>query len=56
MTIGSRFPAANPLTPGDIVSTMYHTLGIPHDAEIRDSLNRPYRVVPTGDVVTDLLA
>jgi len=50
------FPAANPLTPGDIVSTMYHTLGIPHDAEIRDALNRPYRVVPTGDVVTDLLA
>lgn len=50
------FPAANPLTPGDIVSTMYHTLGIPHDAEIRDSLNRPYRVVPTGDVVAELLA
>lgn len=50
------FPAANPLTPGDIVSTMYHALGIPHDAEIRDALNRPYRVVPTGDVVADLLA
>ena len=50
------FPAANPLTPGDIISTMYHALGIPHDAEIRDSLNRPYRVVPTGDVVADLLA
>jgi Protein of unknown function (DUF1501) len=50
------FPAASPLTPGDIVSTMYHALGIPHDAEIRDALNRPYRVVPTGDVVADLLA
>lgn len=50
------FPASNPLVPGDIVSTMYHTLGIRHDGEFRDPVNRPYRVVPAGDVVQDLLA
>lgn len=50
------FPASMPLVPGDIVSTMYHTLGIPHDAEIHDPLNRPFRVVPVGDVVGELLA
>ncbi len=53
-TIGA-FPASNPLVPGDIVSTMYHALGIRHDGEFRDPLNRPYRVVPAGDVVADLL-
>jgi uncharacterized protein (DUF1501 family) len=49
------FPASNPLVPGDIVSTMYHALGIRHDGEIRDPLDRPHRLVPTGDIVTDLL-
>jgi Protein of unknown function (DUF1501) len=50
------FPASNPLLPGDIVSTVYHTLGIRHDTEIRDTLDRPHRLVPSGDVVDDLLA
>lgn len=50
------FPASNPLLPGDIVSTMYHTLGIRHDSEIRDPLDRPHRLVPSGDVVDELLA
>ncbi|MFQ5733335.1 MAG: DUF1501 domain-containing protein [Planctomycetaceae bacterium] len=49
------FPASLPLRPGDIVSTIYHALGIPHDREIRDRLNRPHRLVPQGRVVTALL-
>lgn len=49
------FPASNPLVPGDVISTMYHALGIHHDSAIRDPLDRPHRLVPTGDVVTDLL-
>jgi len=49
------FPAADALTPGDIVSTIYHTLGIPNDLEIHDRLDRPHRLVPTGDVVAGLL-
>lgn len=49
------FPALNPLVPGDIVATMYHLLGIPHDSEIRDPLGRPFRLVPTGEVVAELL-
>ena len=50
------FPGLDPLVPGDIVSTIYHCLGIAHDREIHDSTNRPYRLVPTGDVVPALLA
>lgn len=49
------FPASDPLIPGDIVSTMYHCLGLRHDREIHDATNRPFRLVPTGDVVEALL-
>ncbi len=50
------FPASDPLIPGDIVSTMYRCLGLRHDREIHDATNRPFRLVPTGDVVDALLA
>jgi len=49
------FPASNALVPGDIISTMYAALGIPAEFEIHDQLGRPHRVVPAGEVVTDLL-
>jgi hypothetical protein len=50
------FPASQPLVPGDILSTIYHALGIPSQHEIYDPFQRPYRVVPAGEVVYDLLA
>lgn len=50
------FPASDPLVPADIISTMYHLLGIRPDREMHDQLGRPHRLVPTGDVVQALLA
>lgn len=50
------FPARDPLIPGDIVSTMYHCLGIRHDSHVHDQFDRPFRLVPSGDVVSELLA
>jgi len=50
------FPASNALTPGDVVATMYHLLGITHDGQVYDAFHRPYRIVPSGDVVADLIA
>lgn len=50
------FPALSPLTPGDIVSTIYHCLGLRHDRLVYDPLERPHRLVPTGDVISELLA
>ena len=49
------FPGGNPLLPGDVIATLYHALGIRHDGYIYNSLNRPHRLVPNGDVVRDLL-
>jgi hypothetical protein len=50
------FPARDPLVPGDVISTIYHMLGIANDHELRDGLDRPYRLVPAGSVVPSLLA
>ena len=49
------FPARDALIPGDIVSTIYHCLGIRHDSFIPDQLDRPHRLVPTGEVVQELI-
>src|SRR5207253_1249521 len=35
---GAR-PSLNPVTPADIIATIYHCLGIPADRELRDRLD-----------------
>lgn len=49
------FPASHPLVPGDIISTIYTALGVDPTSEIYDQFHRPYRVVPAGEIVPDLL-
>ncbi len=50
------FPSSNPVTPADIVATIYHCLGIPRELELRDNLNRPFLLVPWGEVIADVVA
>ena len=52
--IGS-VPLSRAVTPADVVATIYHTLGIAKDFELRDNLGRPFPVVPAGDVIADIL-
>jgi hypothetical protein len=49
-------PLSRPVTPADVVATIYHALGISKDHELHDNLNRPFPVVPAGDVITDILS
>lgn len=49
-------PSLNPLSPADIIATMYQCLGIPNGLEILDRLNRPQAVCPWGNPVAELLA
>ena len=53
--IGAR-PSLNPVTPADIIATIYRCLGIPADLELRDRLGRPISLVPWGNVIGELLA
>jgi len=53
--IGAR-PSSNPVTPADVIATVYQCLGIPADLELRDRLNRPFQLVPWGTAISEVLA
>ena len=52
--IGAR-PSRNPVGPADIIASIYQRLGIPHDLELRDRLQRPYVLCPWGEPVRELI-
>lgn len=41
----SAYPVSDPVSPEDMLATIYHALGISPDADMRDQLGRPHRVV-----------
>ncbi len=50
------FVQDRPVSPEDILSTMYHLIGISPDTTIPDRLQRPMRLVAGGSIVNELLA
>lgn len=48
-------PACDPTTPGDLVATIYHCLGIDPETQIMDRLNRPQSLA-SGKVIRPILA
>jgi len=53
--IGAK-PSRNPVTPADIIATIYECLGIPHDLELRDRLQRPFTLCPWGSPIREVIA
>jgi hypothetical protein len=53
--IGAR-PQTDPVTPAEIIATVYRCLGIPADLLLHDQLDRPLTVVPHGQPITQVLA
>lgn len=53
--IGGR-PSSQPVTPADIIATLYQCLGLAPDHELRDRLSRPMQLVPWGNPIRELLA
>lgn len=49
----AAYPSLDPYRPEDVAATIYNALGIPLDAEIRDSLDRPHFLVQ-GRVIRGL--
>jgi uncharacterized protein (DUF1501 family) len=47
------YPAADPVTPGDLAATIYWRFGLDPAAEIRDPTGRPHRLAP-GEPVRKL--
>jgi len=50
------FPADKPVLPAEIIATIYDLLGVPADYEFKDPADRPYRLVPWGDPIGEVLA
>jgi hypothetical protein len=50
------YPADKPVVPAEIVATIYEALGISHALEFRDSVNRPYVLVPWGDPIVEMFS
>jgi hypothetical protein len=48
-------PSQNPVTPADVIATIYHCLGISSDLELHDRLNRPYTLVPWGKAIREVM-
>lgn len=53
--IGAK-PSRNPVTPADVIATIYESLGVPHDLELRDRLNRPFTLVPWGIPIREVMS
>ena len=53
--IGSR-PTSDPVTPAEVIATIYRCLGISHDLELHDQLDRPMPVVPNARTIGAILA
>jgi hypothetical protein len=45
-----------PISPKDVLATVYHLLGIHSETTLTDRTGRPMPLVPDGTVVTDVLA
>jgi hypothetical protein len=52
--IGAK-PGRNPVTPADVIATVYKCLGVPPDLELRDRLGRPFTLVPWGAPIREVL-
>jgi hypothetical protein len=50
------FPASDPVGAADVIATVYHCLGLPAHYELRDSLQRPFELVPWGHPVASILS
>jgi uncharacterized protein (DUF1501 family) len=53
--IGGR-PSQNPVSPADVVATIYQCLGVSPETELRDRLDRPFQLVPWGQPIREILA
>ncbi|HSQ54541.1 MAG TPA: DUF1501 domain-containing protein [Gemmata sp.] len=52
--IGAK-PSRNPVTPADVIATIYELLGVPHDLELRDRLARPFVLCPWGKPISEVM-
>jgi hypothetical protein len=53
-TAKAELPKSTPITPQDLMATVFHVLGIPSDLQYKDQTGRPTSMVDGGKVIADL--
>ena len=51
----AAYPTSKPFSPEDVLSTIYHVLGINHHHVLRDASQRPIPILPSGKPIPDLI-
>jgi hypothetical protein len=51
----AAYPTSKPYTPGCVLSTMYHVLGIDHKHAFYDQAQRPLPILSEGEPITELV-
>jgi uncharacterized protein (DUF1501 family) len=51
----AAYPTSKPYTPGCVLSTMYHAVGIDHKHVFYDDAKRPLPVLSEGDPIRELV-
>jgi hypothetical protein len=51
----AEYPIERPLTPQDLMATMYRHLGIDYRATINDFTGRPVQILQDGEPIRELI-
>jgi uncharacterized protein (DUF1501 family) len=51
----AEYPKDRPLAPEDVLSTMYHVLGIDQSIEYENEAQRPVKILGTGTPISELV-
>ena len=51
----AAYPTDDPFGPYDVLATIYHVLGIDPRLEFRDGVNRPFKILPEGEPIRQLI-
>lgn len=51
----AEYPVSKPYSPGDMLSTMYHFLGIDHHVDFYDEARRPLAILREGKPIKELV-
>lgn len=51
----AEFPKSNPITPQDLMATVFQVLGLPQDLQYNDPAGRPVYMIDKGKPITELV-
>lgn len=51
----AAFPKERPITPEDVISTVYHVLGVDQNIEYMNDAKRPVKILNNGTPIRELL-